>query len=292
MDAGRPRLLVAGSIALDTLEGAYGRVEDTLGGSATYFALAASLIAPVSVVAPVGRDGVESFRKALAGRPADLAHVDLVDAPTYRWTAQDAQGRNRDLGSRDSIYDRWAPAPPEGFGGWAFVGSMRPDRQAEAAAHLAGASLLAADAMLSYATQQPESLPALLERVDWYFGNEEELHAIDPDFEPERFRRRWSLRGLVVKFGPGGATAHTERGAEHVEAVLTREVVDTTGAGDALAGGMLARWLTTGGRPDGLRDALRWGTACASLAIGAIGVAGIAAATPAAVAERLRDVPP
>lgn len=284
-------LLVAGSIALDTLEGEYGRVEDTLGGSATYFALAASLLAPVTVVAPVGPDGVDAFRDALAGRPADLAHVDLVDSPTYRWSAHGVAGRNQDLGSRDSIYDRWSPRPPAGFTGWAFVGSMRPDRQAEAAARLGGATLLAADAMLSYATQQPESLPALLESVHWYFGNEEELHAIDPDFEPERFRRRWNLRGLVVKFGPGGATAHTERGLEHVEAVLTHEVVDTTGAGDALAGGMLARWLNTGGHPDGIRDALRWGTACASLAIGAVGVAGIAAATPAAVAERLGDVP-
>lgn len=282
---------MAGSIALDTLEGDYGRIEDTLGGSATYFALAASLVAPVSAVAPVGADGLGTFRDALAGRPVDLTHVDLVDAPTYRWSAHGVAGRNQDLGSRDSIYERWSPRPPAGFTGWAFVGSMRPDRQAEAAAGLGGASLLAADAMLSYATQQPKSLPALLERVHWYFGNEEELHAIDPDFEPERFRQRWDLRGLVVKFGPGGATAHTARGAEHVEAVLTRKVVDTTGAGDALAGGMLARWLTTGGRPEGLRDALRWGTACASLAIGSVGVAGIAAATPAAVAERLRDVP-
>ena len=284
-------LLVAGSIALDTLEGDYGRVEDTLGGSATYFALAASLIAPVAVVAPVGADGEAAFRAALAGRDVDLAHVDLVDAPTYRWSAHGVAGRNQDLGSRDSIYDTWSPRLPAAFSGWAFAGSMRPDRQAEAAAGLSGASLLAADAMLSYAAQRPDSLPELLAAVDWYFGTEEELHAIDPDFAPDRFRRQWDLRGLVVKLGPGGATAHTDRGAEHVAAVLTREVVDTTGAGDALAGGMLARWLTTGGHPEGLRDALRWGTACASLAIGAVGVAGIAAATPESVAERLSDVP-
>ena len=52
-----------------------------------------------------------------------------------------------------------------------------------------------------------------------------------------------------------------------VPAVADRPVVDTTGAGDALAGGMLARWLSTGGEPSGLQDALVWGVACASITI-------------------------
>ena len=284
-------LLVAGSVALDTLEGDYGRADEELGGSATYFSLAASLFMPVAMVAPVGADGVDRLRRALAGRPVDLSHLSLVEAPTYRWHAQGVGGRNLDLGSRDSIYDRWSPVPPAGFRGWAFVGSMRPDRQAEAASRLDGARLLAADAMLSYAEHQPASLPALLQTVSWYFGTEEEFHAIDPGFDPQRFRARWQLEGVVVKFGPGGVTAHTEHGSEHVDAVLTREVVDTTGAGDALSGGMLARWRLTGARPEGLRDALRWGTACASLAIGSLGSRGIAAATMADVVARLRDVP-
>lgn len=283
-------LLVAGSVAIDTLEGDYGHAEE-LGGSATYFSLAASLFMPVAVVAPVGADGVERLRAALGSRPVDLTHLDLVDAPTYRWHAHGIGGRNQDLGSLDSIYDAWSPHPPPGFTGWAFVGSMRPDRQAEAASRLGEAELLAGDAMLSYAEHQPASLPALLRTVTWFFGTEEELNAIEPGFEPQRFRARWNLDGVVVKFGPGGVTAHTEHGSEHVDAVLTREVVDTTGAGDALAGGMLARWRAGGARPDGLRDALRWGTACASIAIGSLGSSGMAAATMEDVVARLREVP-
>ena len=58
---GARQLLVAGSVALDTRDGPFGRVHETLGGSAVYFALAASLIVPVKVVAPVGVDGVKHF---------------------------------------------------------------------------------------------------------------------------------------------------------------------------------------------------------------------------------------
>jgi sugar/nucleoside kinase (ribokinase family) len=283
-------LLVAGSVAIDSLEGDYGHAE-AIGGSATYFSLAASLFMPVGIVAPVGGDGIERLRATLGSRPLDLTHLDLVEAPTYRWHAHGAGGRNRDLGSLDSIYDAWSPNPPPGFAGWAFVGSMRPDRQAEAATRLPGARLLASDAMLSYAQHLPAALPVLLQTVGWFFGTEEEFHAIEPGFDPQRFRAHWNLAGVVVKFGPGGVTAHTEHGSEHVGAVRTREVVDTTGAGDALAGGMLARWLMSGAQPDGLRDALRWGTACASIAIGSIGSGGIAAATMEDVGGRLRDVP-
>ena len=285
-----PGLLVAGSIALDTLEGPYGKVTDQLGGSALYFALAASLVAPVQVVAPVGADARAAVERLLSDRPVDRGGLQGLDAPTYRWSARAVAGRNQDLGNLDSIYDAWRPAPPAGFRGWAFAGSMRPDRQFQAVDALRDAELLAADAMLSYTAAQPGFLPAILAAVGWFFCNHAEFQALGGE-APEVFRSRWDLRGLVLKDGPGGVTAHTPRGAEHVGVVRGRPVVDPTGAGDTLAGGMLARWQATGGAPEGLRDALRWGVACASLAIEEVGVRGIARATPAALAERLAEVP-
>ncbi len=85
---------------------------------------------------------------------------------------------------------------------------------------------------------------------------------------------------LSSKAGTSGLAAYTEYGVLKIPALTERPVVDTTGAGDALAGGMLARWLSTGGQPGGrLQDALVWGIACASITISAIGVKGIARAT-------------
>jgi hypothetical protein len=53
---------------------------------------------------------------------------------------------------------------------------------------------------------------------------------------------------------------------------------------------MLARWLSTGGLSSGLQDALVWGVACASITISAVGVKGIAKATPRELIERVREV--
>ncbi len=284
-----PQLLVAGSVALDTRDGPFGKVEETLGGSAVYFALAASLILPVKVVAPVGLDGAKRVAQAFSGRPIDTELLEILEAPTYRWRAHQEHGRNIDLGSSDNIYDSWAPTVPEAFEGWAFVGSMRPDRQAQLMRLLGGAKLLAADAMLSYVQARPPDARNVLRRSAWYFCNQEEFTALGGK-DPEEFRREWWLQGLVVKAGDRGLAAYTDDGVVRVPAVSDRPVVDTTGAGDALAGGMLARWLSTGGMRGGLQDALVWGVACASITVSSIGVKGIAKATRKQLDERVEEV--
>jgi sugar/nucleoside kinase (ribokinase family) len=129
----------------------------------------------------------------------------------------------------------------------------------------------------------------VLSRATWFFCNEEEFAALG-GADAEEFRRQWWLDGLVVKSGPGGVTANTADGRLHVPALLDHPAFDTTGAGDAVAGGMLARWLSTGGQRSGLQDALVCGVACASLTIEAIGVRGIASATPHLLEQRMSEV--
>jgi sugar/nucleoside kinase (ribokinase family) len=274
---------------LDTRDGPFGKVREELGGSAVYFALAASLIMPVKVAGPVGHDAAERVRLAFEGRDIDASLLQVLDAPTYRWKAHQEHGQNIDLGSTDNIYDVWEPQLPHDFSGWAFVGSMRPDRQAQVMRMLSGAGMLAADAMMSYVQSRPPESKDVLKRAAWYFCNEEEFAAFGGQ-DPEHFRRQWWLDGLVLKAGPKGVTAYTPDGSVQVPALAKHPAFDTTGAGDAVAGGMLARWLSTGAERNGLQDALVYGVACASLTIEAIGVRGIATATPKLLEERILEV--
>lgn len=282
-------LLAIGSVALDTREGPFGKVKDELGGSAVYFALAASLLMPVKVSAPMGHDAVDKVAKAFDGRPIDTSLVHVLDTPTYRWKARQEHGENIDLGNSDRIYDRWKPEVPREFAGWAFVGSMRPDRQVDAIRKLHGAKLLAADAMLSYLTKHTAAAKDVLRRAAWYFCNEDEYAALGGK-DPEEFRRQWWLDGLVIKKGERGITVHTSDGSIHVPALDKHPAFDTTGAGDAVAGGMLARWLTTGAQRAGLQDAVVCGVACASLTIEAVGTHGIVKATPEILEDRMKEV--
>lgn len=286
------RLLATGSIALDSLEGPFGSVRGELGGSALYFALAASLIRPVEIVAPVGSDAIAAVRAVLAGRAVDLSRLSVLDRPTYRWSARQQSGTNLDLGSRESIYDAWEPDLPAEFDGWAFVGSMRPDRQLAAVRQLrASSQLLAGDSMRSYLSSHRTEAEGVLDACGWFFANREELAALGGDPErPQLFRERWGLQGLTLKAGADGCTVWTAAGPCRLGALAGHPVVDVTGGGDALAGGMLAAWSESGGDPRQLRTALAHGIACAAIAISTVGLAGLAAATPADLAERVAEV--
>ena len=50
------KLLVVGSVALDTVQTPFGEASEVLGGSATYFAVAASYFTSVDLIAVVGED--------------------------------------------------------------------------------------------------------------------------------------------------------------------------------------------------------------------------------------------
>jgi sugar/nucleoside kinase (ribokinase family) len=143
--------------------------------------------------------------------------------------------------------------------------------------------------MLSYVHERGPEARDVLRRAAWFFCNQEEFAALGGK-DAEEFRRQWWLQGLVIKKGEDGLATYTEYGALRVPALRARPALDTTGAGDALAGGMLARWSSTGGRPDGLLDALVWGVACASITIESVGVKGIAKATLREVEERVAEV--
>lgn len=283
-------LVVAGSIALDTLEGPHGLAPDELGGSALYFALAASLIAPVVLVGAVGREDEQLVRDAVVGRPIDLAGLDVLDARTFRWRARHVGHGNQDLGREDAIYDVWRPRCPTVAGAWAFAGSMRPSLQLEfLRLATAGAELKASDAMLSYTRAAPQESRELVACSDWFFANADELAAAGGDpARPESFRRERELAGLCVKAGPAGARVVTGEEDVVVPALQTHPVRDTTGAGDALAAGFLARRLTA---PEaGLRDALEHGVACASITIEDIGLRALRRADRGLLEKRVEEV--
>jgi sugar/nucleoside kinase (ribokinase family) len=291
-DHGMQRLLIAGSIALDDRDTNDGRhVTAELGGSALYSSLAASLICPVTMLAPVGADVADLVRDMTRDRDISLEHVSVVDGPTYRWEARVVGGSNVEIASHDAIYDLWSPQMPAMSGGWAFIGSMRPDRQLQLARGLRTCDVLASDSMLSHIRTHPRETFELLGISDWFFCNEEEISALGGSPQrPDDFRSHWGLDVLCLKSGPGGASLLTAGDRLHLPALSRRRVVDTTGAGDALAGGVLGWWRVARDDDRLPLHALACGVACASIAIEDIGVRGLAAATPGRLAARMEEV--
>src|SRR5437588_6016496 len=90
-------LLVTGSIGIDTVETPAGKRDDVIGGSAVYFAYAASFFTPVRLVGTVGEDWPSQFESVFNGRDIDTAGLEKrKGSKTFRWHGSYGQDMNAD----------------------------------------------------------------------------------------------------------------------------------------------------------------------------------------------------
>src|ERR1041384_960839 len=78
-------ILVVGSVAFDNITTPSGSAENVLGGSATYFSLAASYFTNVRVVAVVGEDFTSQHEDGLKKRKVDIRGIEHAKGKTFRW---------------------------------------------------------------------------------------------------------------------------------------------------------------------------------------------------------------
>jgi sugar/nucleoside kinase (ribokinase family) len=268
-------IAVIGSVAFDTIETPIGRAEDVLGGSATYFALAASYFAPVHLVAVVGEDFPESDREYLGTRGIDLSGLEVRPGRTFRWTGR----YHEDLNVRDTlslelnVFADFRPTLSETVrkARIVYLGNIDPALQEAVLEQFDDPAVVACDTMNHWIANAREPLEALLPRVDLLVLNDEEARLLSGDSNIARAARRileLGPRSVLVKRGEYGAILFSPESVFAVPAYPLEEVYDPTGAGDAFAGGVVGYLAATGERSDaGLRRAIVYGTVVASYVV-------------------------
>lgn len=286
---------MAGTITRDDVRTPIGFNANGLGGSATYFALAAHHFAPVRVVATVGSDFNATFRQAMP-EGVDLRGVIDSNLPTYRWVAEHdyTTGKTSSETSHQGAYTDFNPVIPSDQRQTPiiFLGSMQPRYQQRVIDQLDRPWLVAGDTMRLYIREQRPALEPVLERLDYLFLDRAEAMALaDVDTvegAAEHLRSKYHLRGLVIKEGPRGATLYRGDQTIHVPAVAVDPPTDPTGAGDAVAGGFLGQLAQTQREDDvSLRQAMRYAMVMASFTIQHFSIEGLRHLTREAVEERM-----
>ena len=155
-------ILVVGSVAYDTVETPFGRAERVLGGSASFFSVAASFFTPVNLVGVVGDDFGEEQLAAFRGRPIDLEGLERMEGKTFHW-----QGRySLDLNSRDTIctdlnvFEFFKPKIPARYRGSevVFLGNIDPVLQRQVLDQVERPRVVACDTMNFWIHGKPEEL--------------------------------------------------------------------------------------------------------------------------------------
>ncbi len=268
-------LLVVGSVALDSVETPFDKVKDALGGSAVFFASAASLLTPVQVVGVVGDDYPMAELQKLARRGVDLRGVEVAKGESFRWAGR----YGFDLSSRDTLETRlgvfanFRPRIPAEFRSseFVFLGNIDPELQMEVLDQVEKPKFVACDTMNYWIQGKKKELMKLLEKVDCLLVNDSEVRELSGDWHIHR-AARWVLdhgpRFVVIKKGEHGAVLVGDGKVFFVPAFPLEDVFDPTGAGDAFAGGFMAHLARHGELTDArLRLAMVYGSAMGSFAV-------------------------
>lgn len=244
-------ILVVGSVALDSVETPFGRVKEALGGAATYFSIAASLYAPVNLVAIVGTDFPQEHIELLKERGVDLKGMQIAKGKTFRWSGR----YDYDLGTAETldtqlnVFASFHPRLPEEY--WAskyiFLANIDPLVQLEVLEQVKNPRLVVLDTMNYWISYKKEALTEAMAAVDIVMVNESEARQYANTFSLVRATRKiLSLgpRAVVVKKGEYGAamfSANEDPRASFffVPAYPLEKINDPTGAGDSFAGGFI-----------------------------------------------------
>jgi sugar/nucleoside kinase (ribokinase family) len=290
-------LLVVGSVALDTVETPFGRAEDALGGSATFFSAAASLFCPVQLVGVVGDDYPVDALRFLSDRGVDLTGLEHAAGESFRWSG----AYSYDLSSRETLETRlgvfadFQPKIPEQFrdAEWVFLGNIDPELQIRVLDQVHRPRLVACDTMNLWIDIKRTRLLELLERVDLLLVNDSEARQLSGQFNLARAARFILDRGpryLIIKKGEHGAILFTPSSVFFAPGYPLEEVFDPTGAGDAFAGGFMGH-LAQGGRADeaDLRRAMIYGSTLGSFAVERFSIERFKDLTGEEIEERVRS---
>jgi sugar/nucleoside kinase (ribokinase family) len=175
-------LLVVGSIAFDSVKTPFGRAEEVLGGSATYFSTAASYFANVSIVAVVGTDFPEKHLLFLKSRKIDIEGIEKKEGKTFRWKGEYGFELNeaRTLDTQLNVFQSFRPKLPVNYKDKkiVFLANIDPDLQRDVLQQVKAPVLVACDTMNFWIGGKRESLLETLKLVDILLINDGEAREL------------------------------------------------------------------------------------------------------------------
>jgi sugar/nucleoside kinase (ribokinase family) len=289
-------ILVVGSVAYDTVETPFGKAERVLGGSASFFAVAASFFVPVNLVAIVGEDFGDKQLAAFKDRPISLEGLERAKGETFHW-----QGKySYDLNARDTIctdlnvFESFRPKIPAAYrkSEYVFLGNIDPALQREVLDQVEKPKVVACDTMNFWISGRLEELKKTLARVDVLLINDSEARELSGEWnivKAARAIRAMGPKTLVIKKGEHGVLMFTTEGSFAAPAYPLEDVFDPTGAGDTFAGGFMGYLASRGGTGDSaFRRAVIMGSTLASFTVEAFSLDRLLRLTRPEIDERFR----
>ncbi|MGE5682843.1 MAG: PfkB family carbohydrate kinase [Bacillota bacterium] len=292
-------LLVVGSIALDTVETPFDRIDNALGGSAVYVSLAASYFSgPIYMVGVVGEDFSKDHISLLEEHHVDLEGLQIVPgAKTFRWSGK----YHYDLNVRDTlltelnVFEKFDPVIPEKYrkARYVLLGNIDPTLQIKVLEQMENPKFVVCDTMNFWIEGRKNELLEVLKRVHVLIINDSEARLLAQ--EPNLIKAAKLIRGmgpkyLIIKKGEHGALLFGEGTVFSAPAYPLENIYDPTGAGDTFAGGFTGYIHKTQDISiENMKRAVVFGSAMASFCVEKFSTKGLENLTYLQVHDRFRE---
>ncbi len=273
-------LLVVGTIAYDSIETPFGKVENVLGGSALHFTNAASFFADVGIVATVGKDFDLTGIGFLKERNVDIRGITVEKGKTFRWEGRYGYDLNQaiTLKTELNVIDKFKPRIPEDYlrADFIFLANIDPELQAYIIQQIDKKAIIVLDTMNFWIENKFSALMDVIKKVDIVVVNESELREITKEYSLVKGAKKIMELGpsfVIVKRGEYGVFMAERDGLFLTPAYPLEEVFDPTGAGDTFAGGFMGYLANVGEvNSETIKQAIVMGSVMASFNVEDFGI--------------------
>ncbi|MEI7472178.1 MAG: PfkB family carbohydrate kinase [Ferruginibacter sp.] len=271
-------VISVGTMAFDTIETPFGKVDKIVGGSGTYVAYAAgNFVTPIQQISIVGYDFPQEEMDEMKKRGVELEGVEIVpDKKSFFWSGK----YHIDMNTRDTLVTDlnvladFNPIVPESYQGAEFLmlGNLMPKLQMSVIDQLrVRPKLIVLDTMNFWMDIALDDLKAVLKKVDVLLVNDGEARQLSGELSLVKAARKIMEMGpqfLIIKKGEHGALLFHQEHVFFAPALPLEEVFDPTGAGDTFAGGFIGHLAKTKDISfDNMKTAIIVGSAMASFCV-------------------------
>ncbi|MPZ50073.1 MAG: sugar kinase [Dehalococcoidia bacterium] len=289
-------IVAVGSVAFDTIRTPFGEAKDIVGGSLTYFALAASFFTDVNLVAVVGEDFNEQHLSLFANRRIDLQGLERAPGKTFRWGGEYSINLNsrETLFTELNVFEGFQPKLPASYrkADVVYLGNMHPSLQQSVIEQVESKRLVGMDSMDLWINITPAELRDVISRVDILKIDDSEARQLSGEYNLRRAAAKILEMGpkmLIATRGDHGAMLFDD-GIFTAPAYPLDDERDPTGAGDSFAGGFfgyLAQQRTVNEMT--LRRAMVYGSVMGSFCVEDFGTRRLERLTWDEIEKRYRD---
>ena len=273
------KIVSVGSIAIDELETPKGSQSNIIGGSATFFSIAASKYNPVKVIGIVGTDFPQSGWDLFKKYNIDTGLITVKDGKTFSWGGKYSD----DYSTRDTLYtdlgvfENYNPEINQSIDAeYLYLGNIQPSLQLDVINKINKKKRIVSDTMNLWINLDQEGLWEVIKKSDIFMLNDEEAMELTGKNDLHEIANDFLELGpdiVIIKKGAKGSILLSKNTLLDIPVYDKIELFDPTGAGDSFAGGLIGYFSKFG--EDNLIEAMTHATVTASYTVSDFGVKGL-----------------